>query len=120
MSTLSPSSVFVDSALAGAAGFAERINDGPGVKSRIAAARIVLEKMSNAERVLTLMGEFGADTQAYVNHHPWGDRLARDADIGASRRGGDMRLSVFHYPLLDWPDAVVMNWLMGSIPWRLP
>jgi 1,2-phenylacetyl-CoA epoxidase catalytic subunit len=39
--------------------------------------------------------------------------MARDADIGATRHGGDMRLSVFHYPLQGWIDAVVMNVLMG-------
>ncbi len=31
----------------------------------------------------------------------------------AKRHGGDMRLSVFHYPLAGWTDAVVMNVLMG-------
>jgi len=39
--------------------------------------------------------------------------MTRDADIGATRHGGDMRLSVFHYPLLGWVDAVTMNVLMG-------
>lgn len=105
---------FVDSALAGAAGFAERINDGPGVRARIAAARIVMEKMRNAERVLAVMAEFGANTTAYVTHHPWTERLPRDSDIGASRQATDMRLSVFHYPLAGWTDAVVMNVLMGT------
>ena len=59
------------------------------------------------------MGEFGADTARYANHHPWTDRLARDADIGAARHGSDMRLNVFHYPIESWVDAVVMNVLMG-------
>ena len=70
---------FVDSELAGAAGFASCINDGPGIKERIAAARIVLEKLDHAERVLRIMGEFGADTGRYVNHHPWTARLERSA-----------------------------------------
>ena len=104
---------FVDSSLAGAAGFADIINDGPGLKERIAASRIVLEKLDHAERVLALMGEFGADTARYANHHPWTARMARDADIGATRHGADMRLSVFHYPLDGWIDAVAMNVLMG-------
>ncbi len=104
---------FVDSELAGAAGFAGCINGGPGIKERIAAARIVLEKLDHAERVLRIMGEFGADTARYVNHHPWTARLERSADIGASRQGGDMRLNVFHYPIEGWTDAVVMNVLMG-------
>ncbi len=104
---------FVDSELAGAAGFADCINAGPGIKERIAASRIVFEKLTSADRVLRIMGEFGADTGRYVNHHPWAERLPRDADIGASRHGGDMRLSVFHYPIQGWTDAVVMNVLMG-------
>ncbi len=104
---------FVDSELAGAAGFADIINEGPGIKARIAAAKIVLEKTDNADRVLRIMGEFGADTEAYADHHPWTARLERDADIGQSRSQYDMRLAVFNYPLEGWTDAVVMNLLMG-------
>ncbi|WP_171131732.1 MULTISPECIES: Phenylacetic acid catabolic protein [unclassified Ruegeria] len=104
---------FVDSELAGAAGFADIINQGPGIKERIAAAKIVLEKTDNADRVLKIMGEFGADTQRYATHHPWTARLDRDADIGASRSEHDMRLAVFNYPLTGWVDAVVMNLLMS-------
>ncbi|MTI45880.1 1,2-phenylacetyl-CoA epoxidase catalytic subunit [Roseibium hamelinense] len=104
---------FVDSELAGSAGFADVINEAPGIKSRIAAARIVLEKADHAERVLEIMGEFGADTARYAVHQPWSARLDRHADLGQVRRGGDMRLSVFHYPLEGWTDAVVFNVLMG-------
>ena len=104
---------FVDSELAGAAGFADIINDGPGIKERIAAAKIVLEKTDNAGRVLRLMGEFGADTGRYANHHPWSDRLPRDTAPGTRRSAHDMRLSVFNYPLEGWTDAVVMNLVMG-------
>ncbi|SFM53310.1 Phenylacetic acid catabolic protein [Shimia aestuarii] len=104
---------FVDSELAGAAGFADVINAGPGIKERIAAAKIVLEKTDNANRVLKVMGEFGVDGDRYANHHPWTARLDRDADIGASRTDHDMRLAVFNYPLNGWSDAVVMNLLMG-------
>lgn len=104
---------FVDSELAGAAGFADMINAAPGIKERIAAARIVLEKTDHAERVLAVMAGFGADTARYVSHHPWTARLPRTADIGAARQAGDMRLSVFHYPLEGWLDAVAMNVLMG-------
>ena len=104
---------FVDSELAGSAGFADVINQAPGLKERIAAARIVLEKTDHAERVLKIMGEFGADAARYAVHHPWADRLDRAADLGAARHGGDMRLSVFHYPIQGWVDAVSMNVLMG-------
>lgn len=104
---------FVDSELAGAAGFADIINEGPGIKARIAAAKIVLEKSDNAHRVLQIMGEFGADTERYADHHPWTARLHRDADIGQQRSDHDMRLAVFNYPLEGWADAVVMNLLMG-------
>ncbi|WP_193140906.1 Phenylacetic acid catabolic protein [Meridianimarinicoccus sp. MJW13] len=104
---------FVDSELAGAAGFADVINAGPGIKERIAAARIVLEKTDNADKVLKLMGEFGANTDRYANHHPWSDRLPRDTAPGTTRNAHDMRLSVLNYPLDGWVDAVVMNLLMG-------
>ncbi len=66
----------------------------------------MLEKTDHAERVLDLMGTFGADTARFAIHHPWAARLARDAEIGASRHGSDMRLAVFHYPLQGWTDAV--------------
>lgn len=104
---------FVDSEMAGAAGFADIINEGPGIKERIAASRIVLEKTDHAERVLNLMGEFGTDTTHYVSQHPWTARLARDAAIGTRRSNHDMRLAVFNYPIEGWADAVVMNLLMG-------
>lgn len=104
---------FVDSELAGSAGFAGVLNEAPGIAARIAAARIVAEKAAHAGRVLEIMGEFGADTARYAARHPWEARLPRDADIGARRHGGDMRLSVFHYPLQGWTDAVAMNALMG-------
>lgn len=104
---------FVDSELAASAGFADSINDAPSLKSRIAAARITLEKAAHAEKVLGVMAEFGVDTARYEGVHPWAARLERDADIGAMRQGGDMRLSVFHYPLQGWVDAVVMNVVQG-------
>ena len=104
---------FVDSELAGAAGFADVINAGPGIKERIAAAKIVLEKTDNAHRVLRLMGEFGANTDTYATHHPWTDRLPRDTAPGSTRSAHDMRLSVLNYPLDGWTDAVTMNLCMG-------
>jgi len=104
---------FVDSELAGAAGFADIINLGPGISERIAASRIVLEKLDHAERVLKLMGEFGANIERYQNIHPWAARVGREEDLGARRQAGDMRLNVFHYPLEGWEDAVAMNVLMG-------
>jgi len=104
---------FVDSELAGAAGFADVINAAPGIRERIAAARIVYEKTAHADRVLRLMGEFGADTERYAGSHPWAARLPREADIGATRSAHDMRLAVFNYPLEGWLDSVVMNLLMG-------
>jgi 1,2-phenylacetyl-CoA epoxidase catalytic subunit len=105
---------FVDSEMAGAAGFADCINQGPGVKERIAASRIVLEKLDHAERVLKIMGDFGANTARYQNVHPWAARIGRDEDIGVTRRDGDMRLNVFHYPIAGWTDAVAMNVMMGA------
>ncbi|NWG71057.1 MAG: phenylacetate-CoA oxygenase subunit PaaI [Parvularculaceae bacterium] len=105
---------FVDSEMAGAAGFADMINAAPGIRERIDAARIVLEKLDHADRVLRLMGEFGVDAARYQNVHPWAARVSRNEDLGLSRRGGDMRLNVFHYPFAGWTDSVVMNVLMGE------
>jgi ring-1,2-phenylacetyl-CoA epoxidase subunit PaaA len=104
---------FVDSELAASAGFADMINAAPGIKERIAASRIVREKTDHAGRVLTIMSSFGADADRYAIHHAWAARVSRDATIPAARFGSDMRLSVFHYPLLGWGDAVTMNVLMG-------
>ena len=106
-------SSFVDSQLAGSAGFAAAINWAPGIKERIAASRITLEKADHAERVLDLMEGFGTDKALYEQAHKWARRVDRGATIDPKRQGGDMRLSVFHYPLTGWTDAVVMNVLMG-------
>ncbi len=106
-------SSFVDSELAGSAGFADAINWAPGIKERIAASRITLEKADHAERVLDLMEGFGTDKARYNQAHDWAARGPRDALVDPRRQGGDMRLSVFHYPLNGWTDAVVMNVLMG-------
>lgn len=106
-------SSFVDSELAASAGFAGSINQAPGIKERIAASRITLEKADHAERVLQLMRTFGTDVERYQRQHDWSARVARDADLGTARHGADMRLSVFHYPLTGWTDAVVMNVLQG-------
>ncbi len=106
-------SSFVDSELAGSAGFADAINEAPGIKERIAASRIVLEKADHAERVLDLMAEFGTDKARYNSAHDWAARLDRDTEVAARRQGSDMRLSVFHLPIDGWTDAVVLNVLMG-------
>lgn len=106
-------SSFVDSELAASAGFTASINHAPGIKERIAASRITLEKADHAARVLAVMADFGTDTARYERQHDWAARVARDADLGTARTGGDMRLSVFHYPITGWADAVVMNVLMG-------
>ncbi|MFV0301830.1 MAG: Phenylacetic acid catabolic protein [Paracoccus sp. (in: a-proteobacteria)] len=106
-------SSFVDTELAGSAGFANAINFAPGIKERIAASRITLEKADHAERVLKLMVDFGTDMDRYQAQHDWAARVDRDADLGTARRSGDMRLSVLHYPFTGWADAVVMNVLQG-------
>lgn len=106
-------SSFVDSELAASAGFASAINFAPGIKERISASRITLEKADHAERVLKVMGEFGTDMGRYQAQHDWAARVPRDTDLGTARREGDMRLSVFHYPIDGWTDAVVMNVLQG-------
>ncbi len=105
---------FVDSELAGAAGFAEVINQAPSLAGRRLMARLVLEKLGHAERVLALMEPFGTDPALYVGLHPWEARVARDQDLGKTRQAGDMRLNVFHYPIAGWGDALVMNLLMGQ------
>ena len=104
---------FVDSELAASAGFADTINAAPGITARIAACRITLSKADHAERILDLMGDFGADEARYTTQHPWSDRLPRDAALGQARHGNDMRLAVFHYPIEGWTDAVVLNVLQG-------
>ena len=105
--------VFVDSEMAGASGFADCINLAPGLKERMIAARIVLEKFHHAEQVLRLMEPFGARSTLYVTAHSWAARLDRSADLGTRRIDGDMRLNVFYYPIYGWVDAVTMNFLMG-------
>jgi ring-1,2-phenylacetyl-CoA epoxidase subunit PaaA len=105
--------VLTDSLLAGAAGFADCINLAPGVRERITATRIVLEKLGHAGMILGLLEQFGADVAHYVSAHPWAARRDRGTDLGTRRIEGDMRLNVFHYPIFGWVDAIVLNFLMG-------
>lgn len=105
--------VLTDSLMAGAAGFADCINLAPGLRERITAARIVLEKFGHAEKILRLMDQFGANTSQYVSAHPWAARRDRSVYFGTRRIEGDMRLNVFHYPIQGWVDAVILNTLMG-------
>jgi 1,2-phenylacetyl-CoA epoxidase catalytic subunit len=105
--------VLIDSLMAGASGFADCINLAPGLKERITAARIVLEKFGHAEKILRLMDQFGANTAQYVSAHPWSARRDRSVYLGTRRIEGDMRLNVFHYPIYGWVDAVILNVLMG-------
>jgi len=105
--------VFVDSEMAGASGFADCINMATGLKERQIAARIVMEKLGHADKVLRIMETFGARTDRYANVHPWEKRHERDVDLGMERVDGDMRLNVFHYPITGWIDSVAMNTLMG-------
>jgi 1,2-phenylacetyl-CoA epoxidase catalytic subunit len=105
--------VFVDSELAGAAGFCPYINRGPGLRERIVASRIVAEKYGHAEAVLELLAPFGVNPRLYVRSHAWDSRLDRHLDLGTRRIGGDKRLNVFHYPLEGWEDAITFNMLMG-------
>ncbi|NVJ92336.1 MAG: phenylacetate-CoA oxygenase subunit PaaI [Methylocystaceae bacterium] len=104
---------FVDSELAGAAGFVDTINKAPGMRERCTAAKIVSEKFDHAQQVLELLEDFGVNTDLYVQSHPWDSRLSRTIDLGNRRMGGDKRLNVFHYPFEGWLDSVVMNMLMG-------
>lgn len=104
---------FVDSELAASAGFAASINFAPGIKARIAASRITLEKADHAGRVLAVMEDFGTDAARYQTSHDWAARDPREAEVGSGRAAGDMRLSVFRYPVTGWTDAVVMNVLQG-------
>lgn len=106
--------VFVDSELAGAAGFCPFINRGPGLRERIVAAKIVTEKYVHAEIALKLLEPFGVNPLLYVRSHAWDSRLDRNLDLGTRRIGGDKRLNVFHYPLEGWDDAIVFNMLMGA------
>ncbi len=109
---------YVDSALAGAAGFAELVNFAPGIRERVASARVVMEMNQSAEKVLKVMAEFGADTDRYIGRHPWANRLARTADIGGQRIEDDFRLAVYNYPLRGWCDGVVHNMLMSRAAFR--
>ncbi|GGK82361.1 Phenylacetic acid catabolic protein [Amphritea balenae] len=106
--------VFVDSQLAGAAGFANMINFGPGLRERRNAAQIVADRFDHAEKVLDLLKEFNVEPRLYVSSHAWSSRLDRTIDLGNRRIGGDKRLNVFHYPIEGWVDALVLNMLMGT------
>lgn len=104
---------FVDSELAGAAGFADFINRAPGLPERIVLARIVSEKFGHAEAGLGLLERFGVRPDLYVAAYDWSSRLPRHVDPGQRRLAGDRRLNVFHAPLECWEDVATLMLLMG-------
>lgn len=110
---------FVDSELAASAGFAAVLNEAPGLVQRINGARIILEKAESGEKILNLMDSLGADIDGYGNsqfidgNSSWSTRVARNDDI-TSAKVTDMRSSVFHYPIQNWGDAVMMSVLIGK------
>lgn len=106
--------VFADSEMAGAAGLAELINSAPRLKEKVAAARMVTEKLAHAETVLELLEPFGVNPNLYVQSYSWTARLSRHVNLGTRRVNGDKRLNVFHYPLEGWLDAVVFSFVMGA------
>ncbi|MCW5749693.1 MAG: phenylacetate-CoA oxygenase subunit PaaI [Alphaproteobacteria bacterium] len=105
---------FVDSELAGAAGFADFINRAPGLPERIVLARIVSEKFDHARAGLALLERFGVRPDLYVAAYDWSSRLPRQADPGQRRLAGDRRLNIFHAPLESWEDVTAQMLLMGQ------
>lgn len=105
--------IFVDTELAWAAGYADYINRAPGMRERVVAARVVTEKLGHAETVLTLLEPFGLKPGLYIRSHAWSARLDRNVALGNRRVGDDKRLNVLHYPYEGWTDAVVSNLLLG-------
>jgi ring-1,2-phenylacetyl-CoA epoxidase subunit PaaA len=106
--------IFADTELAWAAGYADSINKAPGMRDRVAAATIVAEKLGHAETVIGLLEAFGVHPELYIRSHAWTGRLDRNVDLGTRRVGDDKRLNVLHYPLEGWTDAVTMNALFGA------
>ena len=106
--------IFVDTELAWAAGYADSINSAPGMRERVVAATIVAEKLGHAETVIGLLEPFGVHPELYIRSHAWTGRFDRNVDLGTRKVGDDKRLNVLHYPLEGWTDAVTMNALFGA------
>ncbi len=106
--------IFIDSELAGASGFADMINKAPKLPAKIAASKIVYEKLYSANIMLQILASFGAKTDLYVNQSDWAFRFDRNNYIEGRQDGYDMRLNIFYSPLTNWNDAVIMNYLMGQ------
>jgi ring-1,2-phenylacetyl-CoA epoxidase subunit PaaA len=105
--------IFVDTELAWAAGYADYINEAPGIRERVVAAQVVREKLGHAEAILALLEPFYVRPGLYVRSHAWSARLDRNVDLGNRRIGDDKRLNVLHCPNQGWTDAVVANLLIG-------
>ncbi|MBL6958362.1 MAG: phenylacetate-CoA oxygenase subunit PaaI [Rhodospirillales bacterium] len=106
--------IFVDTELAWAAGYADSINRAPGMRERVVAAQIAAEKLGHAEQGMSLLEAFGVNPGLYIRSHAWTARLDRTLDLRNRQVGDDKRLNVLHYPLEGWTDAVVMNFLLGE------
>lgn len=89
----------VDGALTASARFSATVNDAPGI-----AGRVTLDTTDHAGRVASWASS-GPTRRAMP---PTATRAARDADLGGSRHGRDMRLSVLQSPPKGPADAASM------------
>jgi 1,2-phenylacetyl-CoA epoxidase catalytic subunit len=105
--------IFVDTELAWAAGYADYINQAPGMRERVVTAQVVTEKLGHAETVMGLLEPFGVKPGLYIRAHAWTARLDRNVDLGNRRVGDDKRLNALHYPCQGWTDALTSHLLLG-------
>lgn len=106
---------YADSEMSGAAGYAQVLPCAPGLKERVALARIMHEKLSLAQRTYDLAAQTGISIDKYVSSHCWESRLQRKVALGYRRGAADKRVNALMYPMEGWADLCVFTYLMASM-----
>jgi 1,2-phenylacetyl-CoA epoxidase catalytic subunit len=104
---------FADSQMAGAAGFADFINQGTSINDRLQISKMVAEKMSMAKLAYDLLAGLNFNSDRYIANHSFQARVLRDTFFGFSRSSADKRLNALLYPLESFDDMLIFTYLLA-------
>lgn len=101
-----------DSELAGGYGYAPFIINAPGKSAKLAVANITRDEIRHAVVMYRLLEDLGVDVDSQIEQHDYTKRVESVAELGAGRAGTDQRVNIFYYPIDNWADYVMFNFMM--------
>lgn len=102
-----------DSEYAGALGYMPWIAKAPTVHEKVLVAQIVKDEMRHAYTVYKLLEDLGQDVPKHIAAKEHSFRVDPTvANIGFKRMKDDFRVNIFYYPIPEWVDFNLFNFLM--------